>query len=135
MKLLLIATDIPDPQTIRELGGSEEDVEVYVVAPALQESALRFWLSDADDAIARARTTQEEATAKLREAGVPATGDVGEAEPLQAAADALAVFPADRVLILTHEDDERSYLEHELDEARERLSVPVEVRPVARTSS
>lgn len=39
----VVATDI-DPA----------DSEVMVVAPALQKNPIKFWFSDADDAIARA---------------------------------------------------------------------------------
>ncbi|WP_354701769.1 hypothetical protein DSM112329_02099 [Paraconexibacter sp. AEG42_29] len=136
MKLLLIAAEIPTAATIREvIADAGEDSEVYVVAPALEDSPLRFWVSDVDDAIAKAKTAQEETVAKLQDGGVSARGDVGEAEPLQAAEDALAVFPADKVLLLAHEDDERAYREDELDDARKRLNVPVEVRRVERTES
>jgi hypothetical protein len=134
MKLLLIASEVPDAKTIRGLAGTD-DAEVYVVAPALEDSPLRFWVSDVDDAIARARQVQEQAVAGLRDAGVAATGDVGEAEPLQAAQDALALFPADRVLVLTHDDDDRAYREDELDAARRRLGVPVQLQRVERTAS
>jgi hypothetical protein len=133
MKLLVIAGEVPDAATVRD--AAEHDAEVYVVAPALEDSPVRFWVSDVDDAIARAREIEEAAVAKLRGADVQAGGEVGEAEPLQAARDALALFPADRVLILTHEDDERAYREDELDAARAELGVPVTVRRVARTSS
>lgn len=131
MKLLLLASEIPDAALVRELAGAE-DTEVYVVAPALEDSALRFWVSDVDAAIDRARHVQEQAVADLRDSGVPAVGDVGEAEPLQAAQDALVLFPADRVLVLTHEDDDHAYREEELVAARERLGVPVDVHRVAR---
>jgi hypothetical protein len=134
MKLLLVASEIPDAALVRELAGAD-DAEVYVVAPALEDSALRFWVSDVDAAIGRARKVQEQAVAELRDSGVAAAGTVGEAEPLQAAQDALAVFPADRVLVLTHDDDERAYREDELDAARERLGVPVDVHRVARSAS
>ncbi len=131
MKLLLVAAEIPDAALVRELAGAD-DAEVYVVAPALEDSALRFWVSDVDAAIGRARQVQQQAVAELRDSGVPAAGAVGEAEPLQAAEDALAVFPADRVLILTHGDDEQAYREDEVLAARERLGVPVDVHRVAR---
>jgi hypothetical protein len=134
MKLLLVASEIPDATLVRELAGAD-DAEVYVVAPALEDSAVRFWVSDVDAAIERARQVQQQAVAELRDSGVAAAGTVGEAEPLQAAQDALAVFPADRVLVLTHDDDERAYREDELDAARERLGVPVDVHRVARSTS
>ncbi len=134
MKLLLVASEIPDAALVRELAGAE-DTEVYVVAPALEDSAVRFWVSDVDAAIDRARAVQQEAVAELRGSGVAAAGAVGEAEPLQAAQDALALFAADRVLILTHDDDEQAYREEELVDARARLGVPVDVHRVARDGS
>lgn len=134
MKLLVIATEVPDAAVVRQAANAD-DAEVYVVAPALSDSPLRFWVSDVDDAIARARSVQEEAVARLRAADVAAAGEVGEAEPMQAARDALVRFPADRILILTHDDDQRAYREDELDAARTELGVPLEVRRVARTTS
>lgn len=134
MKLLVIASEVPDATVVRQATNAE-DAEVYVVAPALSDSPLRFWVSDVDDAIARARSVQEAAVARLRAADVAAAGEVGEAEPMQAARDALVRFPADRILILTHDDDQRAYREDELDAARTEFGVPVEVRRVARTTS
>ena len=45
---------------LRAVIGSDatDDAEVLVIAPALHKSALRFWLSDADEAIARAQTVR-----------------------------------------------------------------------------
>jgi hypothetical protein len=134
MKLLVIASEVPDATVVRQATNAE-DAEVYVVAPALSDSPLRFWVSDVDDAIARARSVQEAAVARLRAADVAAAGEVGEAEPMQAARDALVRFPADRILIMTHDDDQRAYREDELDAARTEFGVPVEVRRVARTTS
>jgi hypothetical protein len=134
MKLLVIAGEVPDAAVVRQ-AAEAEDAEVYVVAPALSDSPLRFWVSDVDDAIARARGIEEEAVAKLRGADVRAAGEVGEAEPLQAARDALVQFPADRVLILTHDEEQRAYREEELDAARTEFGVPVEIHRVERRAS
>ena len=49
-------------------GIHSEDAEVMVVAPALQESALHFWLSDADEAIARAEEVRRKSAAQLGDA-------------------------------------------------------------------
>jgi hypothetical protein len=61
MKVLVIACEpisgdrLPAPR-----GGAIDDTEISVVALALHRSLLRFWLSDADDAIRRAELVQRE---------------------------------------------------------------------------
>src|SRR4051812_13794794 len=72
---------------------SDAPIEVLVVVPALN-SRLRHWLSDIDDAVARAHDRLEVALADLRARGVSARGEVGDANPLVAIDDALAHFPA-----------------------------------------
>jgi hypothetical protein len=102
------------------------DVELMVVAPALQRSALRFWLSDADDAIERARRTEEETVERLRQEGVQAEGDTGESDPEQAIQDALEIFPAEQILVFTHPESEQRYRE-DIDVAvlEQRFRLPV----------
>lgn len=98
-----------------------------VVAPALQDDALHFWLSDADDAIARADEIRRKTAAQLDDAGVPVSSDTGESDPEQAIEDALMTFPAQRIVVFEHAPDERRYRE-ELDpaELERRFSVPVD---------
>ena len=104
-----------------------------MIAPALHKSALRFWLSDADDAISRAQEVQQESVDQLGDAGVTATGDTGESEPLAAIADSLEAFPADRVLLFMHSESEQSYRESvTAAESTERFGLPVIVREIAR---
>jgi len=104
-----------------------------VIAPALHKSALRFWLSDADDAIARAQEIQQESVEQLGDAGVTATGDTGESEPLAAIADSLQAFPADRVVLFMHSEAEQDYRESvTAAEITERFGLPVMVREIAR---
>jgi nucleotide-binding universal stress UspA family protein len=88
-----------------------KDVELMVVAPALQPSALRFWLSDADDAIARAQRTEHETVERLSREGVDVDSETGESDPEQAIQDALQTFPADQILIFTHPEEEQRYRE------------------------
>ncbi len=103
-----------------------DDVELMVVAPALQPSAFRFWLSDTDDAIERARRVEEETLARLSREGVEAEGDTGESDPEQAIQDALQTFPADQILVFTHSEDEQRYRE-DIDVAllEQRFRLPV----------
>jgi hypothetical protein len=59
------------------LGGASDDAEIMVVAPTLHRSLLRFWLSDADEAIRRAQLVQRETVEGLNDAGLDARGDTG----------------------------------------------------------
>jgi nucleotide-binding universal stress UspA family protein len=74
------------------------DADVLVVAPALN-SRLRHWLSDEDAARRRATERAAACVDRLERAGVHAQGRVGDADPLQAIADALPTFAADEIVI------------------------------------
>jgi hypothetical protein len=64
--------------------------------------------------------------ARLREAGVDAKGEIGDAEPLQAMEDALRLFGADEIIISTHPEGRSHWLEKGIvDAARERFAVPI----------
>jgi len=84
-------------------------------------------MSDADDAIAKAEAVRRQTVENLSAEGVPASGDTGEADPVQAIQDALHSFAADRMIVFTHAGADRRYLE-DLDtaEIEERFGVPVE---------
>jgi hypothetical protein len=130
MRLLVVTSE---PISARELraalgdGAAENQTEVMVVAPALQKSALRFWLSDADEAIARAEEVRRATVESLDKEGVPASGDTGESDPLDAIQDALASFPADRVLLFTHSGSQQRYREDvDPSEVEHRFGVSVE---------
>jgi hypothetical protein len=90
-------------------GIDPQEAEVMVVAPALQEDALHFWLSDADEAIARAEDVRARTVQQLDSEGIPASGDTGESDPAEAIADALQTFAADRIVIFTHPDSDQRY--------------------------
>ena len=111
--------------------GPTGDAEVLVIAPALHKSALRFWLSDADEAIARAQTVQQQSVDQLDDDGIPATGDTGESEPLKAIADSLESFAADRVALFIHRESDQSYREGiTAAEIEERFGLPVTVSEI-----
>ena len=134
MKLLVLTAEPISADVLREAAGDgTDDAEVMVVSPALTGSPLRFWVSDADAAIAHAESTAEETVERLDEEGVDAVGDTGESDPMQALEDALATFDADRVVVFTHPEAERDYLEEGfVEEAEHRLGVPVIYREVTR---
>jgi hypothetical protein len=133
MKLLVITSEPITADHLRDSIGSDaaDDAEVLVIAPALHKSALRFWLSDADDAIARAQTVQEDSVDQLDSEGIAATGDTGESEPLAAIADTLQGFPADRVALFIHPASEQSYRENiTAAEIEARFGLPVTVTEI-----
>lgn len=128
MNLLVLAPDPVDSTTLRDAVGDEiEDARVLVVSPALNESPVAFWMSDSDEAIEDAREAGVETVSELWDEGVEAQGAIGDSEPLVALQDALATFPADRIVIFVRDDDDdRRYREDDLcGEARRRFDVPV----------
>ncbi|MFL5822894.1 MAG: hypothetical protein ACJ764_05560 [Solirubrobacteraceae bacterium] len=128
MKTLILTSEPISAQQLRDaLGQDAEDDEVLVVAPALQESGLRFWTADADEAIDKAQEVWRRTVGELSEAGVSAHGDTGESDPLQAIQDSLQTFPAQRIVLFRHPEEEQRYREDfDLDEVRERFGLPVE---------
>jgi hypothetical protein len=70
---------------------------------------------------------ERESVEELGGAGIRATGDTGESDPMLAIQDALNTFPADRVLLFTGGDSYREDLD--ADEINERFGVPVDRAP------
>jgi TusA-related sulfurtransferase len=100
-------------------------IDVLVVAPALN-SRLRHWVSDVDGAVARAQERLVVAVAELRERGIAAHGEVGDADPLMAIEDALASFAAQEIVVVTHPPEQSNWLERGLiDKAVARFDVPI----------
>jgi hypothetical protein len=127
VKLLVLTPEPVDAALLRNVLGEEiEGAEVLVVSPAANQSKVAFWVSDPDEAIGEAEAAQEETVERLGEEGVDAAGDTGEAEPALAIQDALATFPADRIVIFSHPEGDRDYREDEgLADAEARFGVPV----------
>ena len=127
MKLLVLTPEPVDAEMLRAtLGDEVEGAEVLVVSPATNRSKLAFWVSDPDEAIAEAETAQTESVERLEEAGIDAAGDTGESEPAVALQDALATFPADRIVVFSHPRGERDYREDTgIAEVEARYGIPV----------
>ena len=125
MKLLVVTPEPVDARLLRETLGEEvRGAEVLVISPATNRSKVAFWVSDSDEAIAEAEAAQQETVERLEEEGIDAAGDTGESEPDVAIQDALATFPADRIVIFSHPD--LDYREtHGLADAQERFGIPV----------
>ena|SRR5215213_1540030 len=106
MRILVLASEAVDAARVRSgLPGEDLDgAEVLVLAPATQESGLRFWMSDADDAIADAQERADTTAEGLRGEGAQARTETGEGDPIVAVRDALVTFPADRILVFGDDD-------------------------------
>jgi hypothetical protein len=100
--------------------------EVRVVVPALT-GRLQSWLSDIDGAVVEADTRMQDLVGDIRSTGHPGIhGQVGDEDPLQAVADALADFPADAIIISVHPSDEANWRERRLGEkVRARFGLPL----------
>jgi hypothetical protein len=125
--LVLTSEPIGADQLRHALGNGAEagDTQVMVVAPALQDSPLKFWMSDVDEAIERADRVRRETLERLRDDGVPAAADTGESDPFEAIADALRTFNADRIVVFSHAEGDQRYRE-QLDpqELEQRFGLP-----------
>jgi hypothetical protein len=127
-KLLVVATALVEPGRLREAvvthGG--EGAEIHVVAPASDVSPLQWLANDEDDAREEAGGIAAEAAGTVEQEAERTEADIGDTDPVQAIEDALRTFPADEVLVVTHRDDDASWLEQDLaEEAHERFGVPV----------
>jgi hypothetical protein len=132
VKLLVVTPEPVDADLLRStLGDEVEGAEVLVISPATHQSKVAFWVSDPDEAIAEAGAAQEETVERLEEAGIDAAGDTGESEPAVAIQDALATFPADRIVIFSHPEGQRDYRE-DLEDAESRFGVPVTHAEISR---
>jgi hypothetical protein len=127
-RILVVANETVGGQELRRCireKGEGFDARVLVVTPALN-SPLKHWASDEDGARAAARERLERSLARLREAGVDADGELGDAEPVQAIEDALRTFGADEIVISTHPEGRSHWLERGVvSAARERFDVPI----------
>jgi len=100
------------------------DADVLVVAPALN-SRLRHWLSDEDAARRKAAKRAAVCVDRLERAGVHAQGRVGDADPLQAIADALPTFAADEIVIAARAERSHGLADELAARARRRFALPV----------
>ncbi len=127
-RLIVIANrTCPCPGLADEVAGvlADRPGEVLVVAPALN-TRLRHLMNDDARAITQARARLHLAVALLNDAGITGRGEVGDADPLNAIADAHATFGAHAVLISTWPAGMSHWLERDLlVRAREQVRIPV----------
>ena len=127
-RILVIANETVGGRVLRDVIAEKSEgvrENVLVVAPA-QPSPLQHLASDEDQARAQAQQRVDASLAKLREAGVSARGEVGDADPIQAIEDALRTFGADEIVISTHPEGRSHWLEQGVvSAARERFAVSI----------
>jgi len=124
-RILVIANETVESELLAHAIRAKEASQVLIVAPALN-GRVRHWTSDDDDAHAAADERLRRSLDRLAASGIPANGMVGDADPLQAAADALRVFPAEELVVATHPEGRSNWLARGVVErARRRFGLPV----------
>jgi hypothetical protein len=127
-RILVIANETLGGEALRlriQERSRDMPVEVLVVTPALN-SPLRHWASDEDGARAAAQERLGDSLRRLDAVGIPARGEVGDGDPLQAIEDALRTFGADEIILSTHPEGRSNWLERGVvEKARERFAVPI----------
>jgi GABA permease len=104
---------------------ANRDARVLVVCPALN-SPLRHWASDEDDARAQAQQRLDSSLEAMQGAGIQASGEIGDGDPIQAIEDALRTFRPDELVVSTHPPGKSHWLERGVvEKARERFALPV----------
>src|SRR4051812_18372171 len=128
VRILAIANETVEGDALHDLilaHAGDLPTDVLVVAPALN-SRLRHWMSDEDGARNAAEERLARSVERLDADGIPAYGWVGDADPLEAIADALAVFPADQLIISTHSEERSNWLARDVvARAQERFGLPI----------
>jgi hypothetical protein len=112
-KVLVIANETIAGEALHDVIVAQRDVEILVVAPALN-TRIRHWTSDEDRARREAAGRLDACVAALRYAGADVRGQVGDADPMRAIADALVLFTADELLVATHPEHRSNWLAHDL---------------------
>ena len=124
-RILVIANETVESDLLAHAIRAKEASQVLIVAPALN-GRLRHWTSDDDVAHDAADERLRRSLDRLAASGIPANGMVGDADPLQAAADALRVFPAEELVVATHPEGRSNWLARGVVErARRRFGLPV----------
>ncbi|MDX6485576.1 MAG: permease [Gaiellaceae bacterium] len=128
-RILVVANETVATDEVRyTIDAHAEDlaVEILVVAPALT-GRLAFWTSADTEPRRAAEERLGRCLESLHDAGLDATGYIGDADPLLAIADALCTFDADRIIIATHPDGRSHWLERGVvEQAEYRFSRPVD---------
>lgn len=119
-RLLVVAMAEPTPKAAQRVAAQAGDAaDVRLLVP-LRTRRIDRWLSADDQARGDAERLLARAAGALVAAGLPVSGSLGDADPVQALEDELHAFGADAVLVLAP-----SGAEDPLAGAEGRLDLPV----------
>ena len=111
--LLVVTPSVSSEQVEAELDGSRiDDADVMVVVPSIAKSAMSYWFSDEGN-IREARSKAGRIASFTQPRAAHVSAVAGDADPSLAVSDALAAFPADRVIVV-HRADCPGYREDRL---------------------
>jgi hypothetical protein len=98
---------------------------LFLVMPALAESALDHLTSDIDESAAEATHELHSSIAELKDEDWTIGGEVGDADPLLAIEDAMRQVPADEIVVITLGEDDQVWAEEGLfTQIDERFGIP-----------
>jgi hypothetical protein len=138
-RVIAIVTDeLHGPEPIEQLQASSngDGVEVRVVVPAVEADPLHHTMGDIDKPRKQAEERLERVLKALRDGDLQVSGEVGDADPVQAAQDALLKAPADEVLIFEHAEGQAEWYENGLYErAQESIEPPLRLVVLEQTAN
>jgi hypothetical protein len=113
LKILLVADERFHGEALveeiqRYVEGKATRAEVFVIAPAVIDSAIEDELGGVDPAMRAAGKRLEWLIGELKSVGIEATGQVGDQDPVVAAGDGLREFDADELVVVAHARGERT---------------------------
>jgi hypothetical protein len=105
--LIVVLDPVPEEKIRAAIEARKEvaDVSVHVVAPAAGVGRLQWLTGAEDEARAEAEELADQAAHAVDDAEADVETEVGERDPLLAVEDALAVFPADEILVAGSADE------------------------------
>ncbi|HEY2477839.1 MAG TPA: hypothetical protein VGI17_03840 [Solirubrobacterales bacterium] len=111
--IAIVTAAFGSPESVEALKREVADgtTEVRLVAPAVESNPLHHTFGDIDKPRVEAGERLEQAVAAARAAGLRVSAEVGDADPVQAAQDALLKKPADEILFFSHADKEKDWYE------------------------
>jgi len=138
-RVIAVVTDeLHGSEPIEQLQSNSngDGVEVRVVVPAVEANPLRHTMGDIDEPRQQAEERLERVLKTLRDGDVQVSGEVGDADPVQAAQDALLKAPADEVLIFEHAKGQTEWYENGLYErAQESIEPPLRLVVLEQTEN
>src|SRR5436305_3262152 len=126
--IAIVPDDLHGSEPIDQLQANADGggVEVRVVVPAVEANSLRHTMGDIDEPRQQAEERLQRILKLLGENHVEVSGEVGDADPVRAAQDALLKAPADEVLIFEHAEGQAEWYENGLYErAQESIEPPL----------